>query len=161
MPNVTRLSELFVYCPQSGMLLRRINRGRGKAGDPVGTMHTAGYLQVRVDGKWEYVHRIAFALMTGTYPTHEIDHKNGKPSDNRWTNLRPATRAENAQNSKQRCHSSNPFKGVRRSPTEGKWIARIVVDSQEKYLGTFDSAEAARAAYKRAAKHHQPFNTMR
>lgn len=40
-------------------------------------------------------------------------------------------------------------KGVHRS-TKGKWIAQIGVGYQRKYIGSFDSIEAAYLAYKKA-----------
>ena len=161
MASVARLAELFLYDPDTGFVVRRVSHGKGKAGTNVGTAHTAGYLQVRVDGVWEYVHRVAFALMTGKYPIKNIDHINGNPADNRWCNLRTATHAENMQNRKKAAHNTHPYKGVRRSPTEGKWLARIVIAGRARHLGTFASAQAAHAAYKDAARQHQPFNTLR
>jgi hypothetical protein len=161
MTKIARLHALFIYDSRSGFLLRRVNRGKGRAGDVVGTKHSEGYLQVRVDGAREYVHRIAYALMVGTYPEKEIDHINGDRADNRWCNLRGASHAENMQNRPRASHSTQPFKGVRQSPTKGKWTARIGINQKEMYLGTFATAQAANAAYKKAASHFQPFNTAR
>lgn len=161
MAEIARLQTLFMYDSHSGFLKRRINRGKGRAGDVVGTKHSAGYLQVRVDGVWEYVHRIAYALMLEKYPEKEIDHINGDRADNRWCNLRGASRAENMQNRPRASHSAQPFKGVRQSPTKDKWVARIGVNRTERYLGTFATAQEANAAYKKAANQFQPFSTTR
>lgn len=161
MPTAARLIELFLYDPRTGDVTRRVSRGKGRAGTKVGTAHSAGYLQVRVDGVWAYVHRVAYVLMTGQYPVEGVDHKNGNPADNRWCNLRAATHAENMQNRKKATHNTNPYKGVRKASTDGKWSARIVVDKHEQHLGTFSSAQAAYAAYRKAATQHHPFNTVR
>ena len=161
MKNVARLQELFVYCPKTGVVVRKVSKGKGKAGDIVGTIHSAGYLQVRVDGVWEYVHRIAYALTLGVYPEAEIDHINGDPKDNRWANLRAATHAENMQNKKQPSHSTQPYKGVRRSTTEGKWVARIRANMKEVHIGTFASAEEAYGAYRNFAEKVHPYSTER
>ena len=161
MTTVERLIELFLYDPVTGDVTRRISQGKGQAGAVVGTTHSAGYLQVRVDGAWKYVHRIAFALMLQKYPEHEIDHINGVPADNRWANLRAATHAENMQNRKKASHNKSPFMGVRKAATEGKWWARIAIGNKGRHLGTFSSAQAAHAAYKSAAQQQQPFSTGR
>lgn len=161
MSKIARLHDLFIYDAHSGLLIRRVNRGKGKAGDVVGTRHSEGYLQVRVDGVWGYVHRIAYALMIGNYPEKEIDHVNGDRTNNKWCNLRAVSHAENMQNRPRAAHSTQPFKGVRQSPTKDKWVARIGVNKKEKYLGTFATAQAANAAYKKAAKQFQPFSTPR
>jgi len=40
------------------------------------------------------------------------------------------------------------FKGVRKS--RGKWIARILIDGERRYLGSFETPELAAAAYAEA-----------
>jgi hypothetical protein len=38
--------------------------------------------------------------MTGDWPSEQVDHVNHNTADNRWANLRPATRSENNINRK-------------------------------------------------------------
>jgi hypothetical protein len=45
-------------------------------------------------GRTILLHRLAWALMTGVWPAHDIDHRNGIRDDNRWANLREATRSD-------------------------------------------------------------------
>jgi hypothetical protein len=98
-------------------------------------------------------HRIAFALMGVVIPPgFEVDHQNGNPFDNSWTNLRLATVSQNAQNKRRqivRLHNETP-KGVDKLKT-GKFQARIRKDGQYIYLGLFKTAEEAHAAYCNAA----------
>jgi len=159
--TVDRYRELFLYDAKTGLLTRRINSGKGRAGAVVGTLHSAGYLQVRVNAVWHYVHRTVWAMRTGSLPTQFIDHRNGVRTDNRWRNLREATHAQNMQNSCQRSHSKNPFKGVRPTGASGKWMARITVRGKEKHLGSFETVQEARRAYLTAAKEHFTHYTTR
>ena len=41
---------------------------------------------------------MAWLYMAGAWPSGVIDHMNGDPSDNRWSNLRDVTQAENNAN---------------------------------------------------------------
>lgn len=74
----------------------------------------------------------------------EIDHINGDTLDNRRSNLRPATHAENMRNSARKSNSTYRYKGVYKSGTD--WWIRITVDGKQVSIGRFASeGEAARA----------------
>jgi hypothetical protein len=83
-----------------------------------------------------------------------LDHVNSNGHDCRRQNLRPATNAENSQNQRKHSHHngkpcSSIYKGVHQSGY--KWIAKIVVDGEPIYLGTFDNEADAARAYNAAA----------
>lgn len=50
--------------------------------------------------------------MTGQWPKHQIDHRNGNRADNRWENLREATNGQNRQNARVNKNSWTGVKGV-------------------------------------------------
>lgn len=85
--------------------------------------------------------------------TPERDHRNGDGLDNRRSNLRPATRAQNAHNYRKMSKAglSSKYKGVayqgHRLITR-PWQARL----GKLHLGYFASEEEAGAAYDRAAE---------
>ncbi len=100
-----------------------------------------GYVMV---GK-QLAHRLAYKLMTGEDPGNQVvDHINCDRADNRWCNLRLATRSQNRMNSKRKT------KGY--VFVNGRYRARIYVRGQQECLGTFDTAEEATAAYQKRAK---------
>jgi hypothetical protein len=79
-----------------------------------------------------------------------VDHINGNGLDNRRENLRRATVQENNRNRRPR----NQYKGVTLERRTGRWFARIAIDGHRIHLGTFDTPEAAAAAYDTAAREH-------
>jgi len=89
---------------------------------------------------------------------NEIDHINGDKADNRWSNLRAATRYQNIQNRGPHKDNAIGLKGVHFSGKEQKWIAQIHANGNSKRLGCFDCPAAASFAYQIAAdKHHGAF----
>jgi hypothetical protein len=144
LPSVAELAALFRYDPMTGQFWRL------KTKTPVRTKSANGYFRVRINGGNEIpVHRIIWKMMTGFDPRWEIDHVNGVRHDNRWKNLREATRKQNNHNMPIRSDNKTGFKGVGFS--RGRYIARIIKDGKKHYLGSFWSPEEASEAYKKAA----------
>lgn len=61
---------------------------------------STGYVKISIANKPAYVHRIVFEVLTGTEipDDREIDHVDTTRTNNRLSNLRIVTRAENCQN---------------------------------------------------------------
>lgn len=80
-----------------------------------------------------------------------IDHIDGDGIDNRRSNLRSATKAQNCQNSRRSERSTTGFKGVHYLKDSGVWIAHIKKNRKQRRMGPFSSPENAHEAYKKAA----------
>ena len=130
------LRELLDYSPDTGIFVWRVSIGAARAGTVAGTS-CRGYCRIMVFGKRYSAHRLAWLFVHGEWPKLQIDHINGKRSDNRIANLREATNAENGQNQLGR--------GVSRSGK--RWEARIRLGGPQIRLGSFDTQEEAHAAY--------------
>jgi hypothetical protein len=172
------LRECFDYDPQIGVLTWRSRprehfadeRAHGTwntrfAGKPAFTALTAqGYpLGVLTFGgrrRAFLAHRVIWALMTGAWPIDQIDHINGVRDDNRWSNLRAATNAENAQNMRISARNTSGFIGVSWDSNRRKWAAEITVDYRRRHLGRHRTREAAHAAYLRAKRKLHPFQPV-
>lgn len=145
------LRSILEYDPDDGWFLNRVQRGqRGDIGDVAGNYDKDGYIVIQIQGKKYKAHRLAWMYMTGEWPEHEIDHKDGNPANNIWTNLREATRGENCVNANRELGESG-FRGVKFDSSSLTWRARIGYGYQRTWLGPFDSAEEAYEAYLQAA----------
>jgi hypothetical protein len=148
------LREIIDYDPESGEFTHRIGRkGRGtKAGAPAGRIGGDGYLRLGLRGRRYRANRLAWLYMTGEWPDRIIDHANGDPMDNRFSNLRLATSSQNGANGRKPSHNSSGFKGVNWHAKAGKWRAYIKDKGKPIHIGYFTSAEAAHAAYLEKAR---------
>ena len=110
----------------------------------------------------EYAVRVEYYLVDGRRKANLIlmhvvvcgysrpDHVNGNGLDNRESNLRPATRSQNAMNQPKRLGTSR-FKGVSWHRKSGKWLCQIVKDRKIYVLGYFTDEIEAACAYDRKA----------
>lgn len=112
------------------------------------TVGTSGYAEGRVFRVLLRTHRVAMCIVNGEWPPHEVDHINGNPLDNRLSNLRLATRAENGRNQKTPSDSSSGEIGVSFFKRDGSWQARISTGGKNIHLGYFPTKEEAVAARK-------------
>lgn len=135
---------------ETGIFRWRVGRGgTAQTGCEAGsTNQKNGYRYIRIDLVDHLAHRLAWLYVNGGWPLNDIDHVNGNRTDNRFHNLRAATRSQNLANKRQ-CGPRR--KGVGFDPRRGCYYPRIQFNRKTKYLGRFDSEEAAHAAYMRAA----------
>lgn len=147
-----RLKALLHYDPEAGLFTRLVSRSgpKSKAGDVAGCDNGQGYIRIYVDGKPYKAHRLAWFYMTGEW-VDEVDHRNTVRSDNRWANLREATRGQNRTNCAAYRNNTSGHKGVSLYRRTGKWTAQIQKRGQKHFLGYFDTPEAAHEAYAKAA----------
>lgn len=139
-------------------------RSRPAMGSEAGGINTTtGYKTIQIDGRRYQAHRLAWLYMTGEWPIEDIDHINNNKADNRFENLRQATRSQNHHNKGPMPFNTSGYKGVTFHKGAGKWMARVAdVDGSQIYLGLFPTPEAAYEAYCHAAKRlHGEFARLR
>ena len=104
------------------------------------SIDSLGYCQTSLSlGSQRYqlrAHRVAYAIMVGAWPDMDIDHINNNRTDNRWSNLRAATRSQNLANKKSLGGASS-FIGVAKAKN-GKWCG-YAAKAGKRHIKTFDA----------------------
>ena len=145
-PDSTRLRELLHYNPDTGIFTRRVGVKGRAVGSAVGTKSNLGYTCCTVEGHRCFAHRLAWCYVYGYWPDGELDHINGVRDDNRISNIRLSNRVENNLNKHgPRADNKSGFRGV--VAHKNRWRADFQADGVQQYLGLFDTAEEAYAAY--------------
>ena len=149
-----RLKELLHYDPETGVFTWRVDRGSAAAGSVAGGPNSKHLRwMIGINGLRRPRARLAWLYMTGQFPAPglEIDHINRDSFDDRWSNLRVATRSQNLVNRVLPRIRLLP-RGVFRQTKCETYQASISVNGKSQYLGTFPTPEEAHAAYVAAAK---------
>lgn len=142
------------YDPETGVITWLESRAQRKAGSEAGCTTPKGYRVIGMRNRNARVHQLAWFFMTGEWPTHEIDHKNGVRTDNRWENLRKASPAQNHYN-RHKVQGTSRYLGVH-AVRKGALLRWVAHQRPAGYLGYFFSEEAAARAYDRAALARDP-----
>lgn len=80
-----------------------------------------------------------------------VDHVNRRTLDNRRSNFRAATPAQNLANTRPHRDGTSGFKGVSLIRAEGLWRAQIGIGGKNRSIGRFSTPEDAARAYDHAA----------
>lgn len=148
--TVELIQSLFSYDPETGHVYWKA-KGSGRIKKkPAGTIEESGYIGILVNGKRIRAHRIAWVIQYGKWPSDQIDHINGNPSDNRLCNLREATNLQNGKNCKLKKSNSSGFAGISFEKFTNKWKAYIKVNYKNISLGRYLSIEDAVLVRKQA-----------
>jgi hypothetical protein len=136
------LKERYVYASFTGVFSRTYVPRNGYNG-PVGHTRKDGYGSISINNKRYLTHRLAVLYMTGCFPTEVVDHIDGNPANNRWSNLRQCSQGENNRNKKWMTNNTSGYKGVYYHKTGKKWAVQLVVNKQNIYLGMYNDIELA------------------
>jgi hypothetical protein len=153
--TVDELNERFVYEPDTGNLIHKRGRFKGKvAGSPLKDNGGYRYLCLGKGGKaYSFTaHRVAWALYHGEFVPNDriIDHIDGNPDNNRIENLRLVTHSENQKNRGRREKKVNSryvwtsVSGIKYDKEEGCYV---VVAENKELLRTFDFDDAKYARW--------------
>lgn len=167
LPPTSLLQECFTYNPETGELrwkTRPLSHFKDLhfcriwnsnwSGKLAGHKHIKksgepGGILLSLNSVFYYAHRIIVALMGEVVPGHMlIDHRDLDPFNNKWSNLRVATKSQNGSNRGGQKRLSLLPKGVVPARSSGRFKAQIHTFKKTTYLGTFDTAEQASEAYR-------------
>jgi len=142
--TLEKLKQVLDYDPASGIFTWKIQRSSSaNVGDIAGSINHAGYRRIIIGGIRYRAHRLAFFYVNGRWPIYEIDHINNIKDDNRISNLREASRCENALNRPLNIQNTSGVKGVHFYRRYGKYSAQIRVNKKQIHLGFFADINAA------------------
>lgn len=149
------LKNLFSYDPETGIFIRLVttspNAQMGNEAGCIVKSRNTFYKKIVINGPVYFAHRLAWLYMTGSFPQKELDHIDGDGLNNKFNNLREATRSQNGANSGTRKNNKLGVKGVYHDKINGGYVAQIGFKNQLFYLGYFKNLEAAKKAYDEAA----------
>lgn len=124
--EVSDLGRVRSYARSSVPRIRKL--GAHKTGHPQLTLHSGGIRVTRL------VHQLVAEAFIGPRPEgQEVRHRNGRETDNRWTNLEYATQSRNTQDRK---WHKGPSRGHKLRPED----VRLVKSA----IGTVSNRELAR-----------------
>ena len=130
--NQELLKQKFSYDKDTGIFVRR------STGRICGTNNN-GYLEIIIEKKRYYCHRLAWLYIYGYFPEDYIDHIDRNKSNNVISNLREVVNKCNIRNTGNFSHNTSGIKGVCFIKSSGKWRSQISVDKCLKFLGDYDS----------------------
>lgn len=146
------------YCKDTGLFTWLLGTGLVKSGDIAGRVLTTkfnkSYIQIKVFKKQYLAHRLAYFYMNGDWPKEQIDHIDGCGKNNKWSNLRPVTAAENCKNKRLQSNNTSGITGVTFNECLGRWKATIYNNNKQYHLGYHQDKFEAICVRKSAERKH-------
>jgi hypothetical protein len=149
LPDFTNdeLRLFLFYDPWNGNFTWIKSKRCGLVNKEAGCSHHNGYIYIKFNGKSYPTHNLAWYYMFGEWPLQDIDHKNTIKDDNRFENLRLATKSQNNSNKSKYKTNKSGYKGVSWYNPLNKWISQIQNTGKKHNLGYFDCPAAAYFIY--------------
>tara|TARA_R110000737_G_scaffold272918_1_gene279861 strand:+ start:225 stop:809 length:585 start_codon:yes stop_codon:yes gene_type:complete len=151
-----RTPEDFGHTSKPEALAKTFNKKY--AGNAWGQISGKGHHSGLVDGASLLAHHVVWMFASGEWPKLDVNHINGKPDDNRISNLRLATKEDISRNLSMNVKNKSGVNGVYFDKSRSKWIAEIKQNNIKIWLGRFDhliDATDARAAAERELGYHE------
>lgn len=159
-PKITqkRLKELLHYDPDTGLFQWKVRLSNStKIGDIAGAKDGHGYIGISIGRRSYNASRLAFLYMKGYFPEYDVDHRNRIRDDNKWENLRHATRSCNTRNCSISKRNKSGVTGVHWHNQTKRWASSIRIMYKNKHLGEFENLrDAAQARWDAEVKHGFP-----
>ena len=156
MEDILRNMERYLsYNPETGLFMR-IKSGGGryaKEGDVAGGKDKDGYIVRGFKGKKYKAYRLAFWFVDKIIVPRdrEIDHINMVVDDNRFCNLRIATKSENCWNRVAYNNNTSGYRGVYFNKRLGMWSGDVKFNGERIFLGYSHNKEDIREKYKQVS----------
>lgn len=117
---------------------------RARAGMPVGSTDSSGYLQVKLGGFIIFVHRVVWLMYNDSWP-EQIDHIDRNRKNNVIENLRASNNSLNQHNASKRKDNTTGQAGVH--CRDERYVARLSFNKKRHQIGTYKTLEEASSAY--------------
>jgi len=128
------IKSIFDYDPDEGILRWKAHRSnKVRKGAVAGSAQRNGYIEVGINGKQYLASKIAYCYVKGVWP-NGVRHINEIPSDCRFNNLVLVDKVK------------SDHAGVYQVKSNGRWVARINVQSIPMHIGVFKTRLEAIAA---------------
>lgn len=161
LPSPEYLRQRLRYDPETGKLYWRYYEPHGTAWNnrwagrrAFETKMKSGHLMGRLDGTNHLAHRVIWTMETGRWPEEEIDHGDHDGSNNRLGNLSECSHGKNGRNQPLSKVNTSGVTGVHWCKQTQRWEVRMTHQMRPRFLGRFDSFDAAVAARKEAERRY-------
>lgn len=143
------------YDPLTGLFAWRNAREGRQLGRAAGSLNkVSGYTTICINGRNFLAHRIAWLFVYGCMPC-ELDHINGRRSDNRIENLREVTRSQNCQNTDvPPKNNKTGIRGVFFDRAKNRYRTELRLNGKSVYHHRFKTLKEAAVARKRAERRY-------
>lgn len=154
------LISVLEYNPETGVFKWKVTTSpKAVAGSLAGYINN-GYLKIGINGKQYPAHRLAWFYYYKEWPKNQIDHIDRNRQNNAITNLRDVSGSVNAHNQTIDSTNTSGAKGVYYSHQKQRWVAYIIVNRKNIYLGHFMDFKFAVKARRKAEKQYGVANEL-
>lgn len=138
LPSIESLREYLSYDQITGVIKWKKRRRGIRLGSEAGKTTNGVYRKIKFNGALLKYHRVAWAIYYGEWPNGHIDHIDGDGLNNSISNLRQCNQSQNSRNMKMTSANTSGVKGITWHKKANKWMAQIMLNRKNHYIGLFE-----------------------